>query len=124
MTLLMKFIDEELLLYRARWRLADYAGSWQALERAHVLAQSQALQHTRIHLLMLVFAMRRGNWHEVAGQIFRLIVAPIGSLTGTAPLGNTGGADVSAFQPMPISDEMRRKLGLAGVRAIGLDDPT
>lgn len=121
---LEKFIEEELLLYRARWQLADYSGSWRALERAHVLAQSQALQHTRIHLLMLVFATRRGNWREVAGQILRLVLAPIGSVTGTAPLGNTGGADVSAFQPMPISDEMRRKLGSAGVRAFNPDDPT
>lgn len=122
--LLKKFIEEELFLYRARWRLADYAGSWQALERAHVLAQSQALQHTRIHLLMLVFAVRRGKWREVGGQIFRLVLAPIGSVTGTAPLGNTGGADVSAFQPMPLSDEIRRKLTLAGVRVISLNDPT
>ena len=122
--LLKKFIEEELFLYRARWRLADYAGSWQALERAHVLAQSQALQHTRIHLLMLVFALRRGKWREVGGQIFRLVMAPIGSVTGTAPLGNTGGADVSAFQPMPLSDEIRRKLALAGVRAVSLNDPT
>lgn len=122
--LLKNFIEEELLLYRARWRLADYLGSWQALERAHVLAQSQALQHIRIHLLMLVFAMRRGDWREVVGQIFRLILAPIGSVSGTAPLGNTGGADVSAFKPMPISEELRRKLGLAGVRAFNPDDPT
>ncbi|HEV3401169.1 MAG TPA: DUF3703 domain-containing protein [Acidimicrobiales bacterium] len=41
------------------------------------------------------------------GQVLRLVLAGPGSLTGRYPLGNTGGANVSAFAPMPIPDDLR-----------------
>jgi hypothetical protein len=59
---------------------------------------------------MLVAAVRRKDRHETFGQIFRLIVAGPGSITGRYPVGNTGGANVSAFQPMPIPDDLRSYL--------------
>ena len=37
----------------------------------------------------------------------RLVVAGPGSLTGRYPMGNTGGANVSAFEPMPIPDDLQ-----------------
>ncbi|HEX5097742.1 MAG TPA: multicopper oxidase domain-containing protein, partial [Acidimicrobiia bacterium] len=43
-------------------------------------------------------------------QLFRVAVAAPGSLTGRYPMGNTGGADVSAFAPMPIPDDLRTLL--------------
>jgi hypothetical protein len=44
------------------------------------------------------------------GQIFRLVVAAPGSWTGRYPVGNTGGADVSAFRPMPIPEDLAKFL--------------
>jgi hypothetical protein len=48
------------------------------------------------------------------GQLFRLAVAAPGSLTGRFPAGNSGGADVSAFRPMAIPDDLRAVLEGAG----------
>jgi hypothetical protein len=59
---------------------------------------------------MFVAALRRRDVHEVLGQVFRLLVAAPGSLTGRYPVGNTGGANVSAFEPMPIPDDLQMYL--------------
>ena len=59
---------------------------------------------------MLSAATRRREWHEVLGQLFRLAVAAPGSVTGRYPVGNTGGANVSAFAPMPIPDDLKKVL--------------
>jgi hypothetical protein len=56
---------------------------------------------------MLAYAVRRRDRHEIIGQLTRVIVAGPGSWTGRYPVGNTGGADVSAFQPMPVPDDVR-----------------
>jgi len=56
---------------------------------------------------MLAAAVRRRDARELAGQVFRVLVAAPGSLTGRYPVGNTGGADVSAFAPMPIPEDLR-----------------
>jgi hypothetical protein len=59
---------------------------------------------------MLGAAGRRRDGREVAGQLLRLLLAVPGSLTGRYPVGNTGGAAVSAFRPMPIPDDLRALL--------------
>ena len=63
--------------------------------------------HLQTHLAMLSSAWRRRDRREVLGQWFRLLVAAPGSWTGRYPVGNTGGADVSAFRPMPVPDDLR-----------------
>jgi hypothetical protein len=52
-------------------------------------------------------AVRHRDGREIVGQGFRLIVAGPGSFTGRYPVGNTGGANVSAFLPMDIPDDLR-----------------
>ena len=42
--------------------------------------------------------------------MLRVLVAGPGSWTGRYPVGNTGGANVSAFQPMPVPDDLRAVL--------------
>ena len=85
----------------------DPSQAWAHLERAHILSQPMAGRHVRTHLAMLRFAVRTRKAHEVAGQVFRTLVAAPGSWSGKYPLGNTGGADVSAFAPMDIPDDLR-----------------
>jgi hypothetical protein len=85
----------------------DSAEEWKHLERAHILSQPTAWLHVRTHGAMLIAAVRRRDGHEVLGQVFRLLVAAPGSLTGRYPVGNTGGANVSAFEPMPIPDDLQ-----------------
>jgi hypothetical protein len=77
------------------------------LERAHILSQPLAGAHVRTHLAMLAYALRRRDGHEIVGQVLRVIVAGPGSWTGRYPVGNTGGANVSAFRPMPVPDDLR-----------------
>lgn len=66
--------------------------------------------HVRTHLAMLACALRQRRAHEIVGQVLRLVVAGPGSWTGRYPVGNTGGADVSAFRPMPVPDDLRSVL--------------
>jgi hypothetical protein len=56
----------------------------------------------RVHLAMLGYAIRLRQPREIIGQLARLALAPIGTITGRIPRGNTGRSNVSAFQPMPI----------------------
>jgi hypothetical protein len=88
----------------------DPGAEWAHLERAHILSQPMAGAHVRTHVAMLSTALRRRDRHELVGQLFRVIVAAPGSMTGKYPVGNTGGADVSAFVPMPIPDDLRSLL--------------
>jgi hypothetical protein len=63
---------------------------------------------------MLGAAVRRRDRREIVGQLFRLIVAAPGSFTGRYPIGNTGGANVSAFAPMPIPEDLQPLLTASG----------
>ena len=92
---------------RAARSTGDTGAEWTHLERAHILAQPMAGAHVRTHAAMFTAALRRRDGHELFGQLFRIIVAAPGSVTGKYPVGNTGGANVSAFRPMPIPDDLR-----------------
>ena len=76
---------------RAARRAGDSPREWRHLERAHIL----------------VAAVRRGEVRETVGQLARVLLAAPGSISGRYPVGNTGGADVSAFRPMPVPDDLR-----------------
>ena len=93
------------LASRAR-TTGDSAGEWQHLERAHILSQPNIRLHVATHLAMLAAAFRQRNRSEIVGQLARLLLAAPGSATGKYPRGNTGGADVSAFRPMPVPADL------------------
>lgn len=93
----------------ARYRaVGDTKSAFAALERAHVLGQLDFVPHVRVHWQMLRAGWASGNRREVTGQLLRIALVPVGHLVGRLPVGNTGGANVSAFQPMPISPELQR----------------
>ena len=92
-------------------RNQDAAGEWRCLERAHILSQPMAGAHVRTHVAMLGFGIRRRDRREIVGQLVRLVVAGPGSLTDKYPVGNSGGARVSALLPMAIPDDLRAVLG-------------
>jgi len=98
---------DEMSAARAARNRTDPAQEWKHLERAHILSQPSAWLHIRTHGSMVAAAVRRRDGHEVVGQLFRFLVAAPGSLTGRYPIGNTGGANVSAFEPMPIPDDLK-----------------
>lgn len=80
---------------------------WHHLERAHIVAQTRLWPHWQSHWKMLELAIRTGDWREAGGQITRLLLVPLGSLTGRLPIGNTGRANVSAFARMDIPPDLR-----------------
>ena len=102
-------LDEAVAL-RAR---REVEAAWRLLEDAHVLSQPWVRPHVRVHMAMFSLGWSQRNRAEVAGQLGRLIVAGPGSAFGRYPVGNTGRAAVSAFEPMPIRDDL----------ALLLDDP-
>jgi hypothetical protein len=88
----------------------DTRGAFAALERAHVLGQLDVLPHLRVHWHMLRVGWSQGDGREVLGQLMRIALVPVGHLLGRLPVGNTGGANVSAFKPMDIAPELQRLL--------------
>jgi FtsP/CotA-like multicopper oxidase with cupredoxin domain len=105
-TLREAWSQERAAAHAARTR-GDAAGEWRHLERAHILSQPMAGPHVRTHAAMLAYGFRQRDRREVVGQLLRLVVAGPGSWTGRYPLGNTGGANVSAVQPMPVPEDLR-----------------
>ncbi|HSI89327.1 MAG TPA: DUF3703 domain-containing protein [Pyrinomonadaceae bacterium] len=81
--------------------------AFQHLERAHVLGQADTAVHTRVHWLMLKAGIRRGDLGEVWGQVIRIIGAATKTPLGIYPKGNTGGANVYFFKPMPIAGDLQ-----------------
>jgi Protein of unknown function (DUF3703) len=100
-------------------REEEQALEWAHLERAHILSQPMAGRHVRTHLAMLAAGWRRRDMHEITGQLMRLVVAGPGSVTGRYPAGNTGGADVSAFRPMFMPEELAALLGAGSAAGAG-----
>jgi hypothetical protein len=100
----------ELDAARSARRNGDGEREWHHLERAHILSQPMVGPHVRTHVVMLATAVRRHDRREVVGQVFRLLVAGPGSITGRYPLGNTGGGDVSAFAPMSVPADLQAVL--------------
>tara|TARA_R110002094_G_scaffold205335_1_gene176180 strand:+ start:99 stop:449 length:351 start_codon:yes stop_codon:yes gene_type:complete len=100
-------------------RVAEWAGDFQTafthLERAHILSQKFALAHTATHLRMLRLGWRKKDFREVLGQFIRTIAALIFSRIWV-PVGNTGRANVSAFAPMPVPEDLAEVLGKTRVQ--------
>lgn len=97
---------------RCEWdnsRVAAAAGeldtAFRHLERAHILSQRLTGMHVRTHLAMLAHGWRRRDAREVLGQLSRAFAAACFSRIWV-PLGNTGGANVSAFKPMTVPRDL------------------
>jgi hypothetical protein len=80
------------------------------LERAHVLGQRDFSRHLKVHVLMLRAAWVLRDGREIRGQLLRTALVPLGHLLRRLPAGNTGGANVSAFEPMRVAPDLARLL--------------
>lgn len=95
------------------WRLAvtardagDLDAAFRHLDRAHVLGQRSTRLHVRSHLGMLGIGWRRRDAREIAGQLVRIVAAALFSRLWV-PVGNTGGANVSAMRPMAVPPDLQ-----------------
>jgi hypothetical protein len=92
----------------------DAANEFAHLERAHVLGQASTREHVCVHWRMLLWAWRHRDAREFFGQVYRLTGAATKTFIGLVPTGNTGGANVSPFKPMPIDPELDAIIRRAG----------
>ncbi|MBU2099591.1 MAG: DUF3703 domain-containing protein [Gammaproteobacteria bacterium] len=76
------------------------------LERAHVIGQESTYWHVKVHVLMLLWAVRNHSVREALGQLFRIVGAATETAFGLVPQGNTGGATVNPFKKMPIAPDL------------------
>ncbi|MBZ0333505.1 DUF3703 domain-containing protein [Marinobacter sp. AL4B] len=94
----------------ANAKRANLAGDAQQefayLERSHVIGQESTYWHVKVHILMLVWAVRNRSVREAVGQAFRIVGAATKTAFGLVPSGNTGGANVSPFREMPIGPDL------------------
>ena len=100
----MSFTDAEARSYdRLIARLAqtdDATQRWRLLMAAHVAGQHRLRLHWDSHVRMLGQARRERDLREMAGQLLRLALVPLGHALQRLPAGNVGRATVSAFAPM------------------------
>jgi ligand-binding SRPBCC domain-containing protein len=105
-----KLVWDEMALFAAAKSAGDTLAAWTALERVHIIAQPHMGMHIDSHITMLGYAIATRDMKEIMGQTLRLILAPLGNITGRLPIGNTGRANVSAFKPMPIPADINGAL--------------
>ncbi len=89
-------------------RQGDLARAYELLEEAHILGQHWIVPHLRSHWGMLHVSVLQFDVRELAGQLMRLVLVAPGTWLGRLPIGNTGRANVSAFQPMPIPERLQK----------------
>jgi hypothetical protein len=89
----------------------------QRLRRAHVLGQRDVGRHLRVHWLMLRAGWQLRDARETAGQLFRLLLVPLGHVSGRLPQGNPGTADVSAFAPHAVPADVAELLANEDARS-------
>ena len=102
-----RLIEQEMAAFEKARATDDCATAWRSLERAHIVSQPYLALHLDNHWHMLIFAFQQRDTKEVVGQIVRLVLAPLGALTGRIPVGNIGRSNVSAFTSMPIPEDLR-----------------
>ena len=99
------YVKAELELATKACNAGNIKLEFQHLENAHVLGQESTYWHVKVHILMLIWAVRNLKLREVTGQVFRIVGASTKTVFGLVPQGNTGGTNVSPFKAMPIKPE-------------------
>lgn len=100
----------ELSEYQSNMQANNLQKAWYHLERAHILGQPWAVEHSEVHWLMLRFGFKIKSLGEIRGQILRLIFGGVKSFVGKVPVGNTGGANVPPLLVMDIPQDLKQLL--------------
>lgn len=75
-----------------------------------MLGQASTVQHVRVHVQMLLWAVRHRRIRELLGQLLRIVGAATKTALGWVPTGNTGGSNISPFKPLPIPADLQATL--------------
>ena len=98
--------SHEWTLAQAARRAGDFDRAFHHFERAHILGQRHTWLHVKSHLGLLQVGWQRHDGREIVGQLMRIVAAALFSRIWV-PIGNTGGANVSATQPMPLPTDLQ-----------------
>ena len=98
--------ETEMSLTRSAYHAEDLDLAFHHLERAHILGQRYYVPHLQTHVGMMWIGWRRRDAREIFGQIIRLLAVAPAAIFKWVPIGNTGGANVSALKPMPIPEDL------------------
>lgn len=101
------FYEQEIFRANELSASKNYLKCWHHLERAHILAQPYAIEHTIVHWKMFCFGCKIKNTKEIIGQLPRLLFGGIKSFVGKVPVGNTGGANVPPLRSMEIPPDLK-----------------
>lgn len=93
---------------RSAYALQDLDTAFYHLERAHILGQRYFAPHLETHYWMWKIGIQRKDFREIFGQILRIIAVFPAAVLGWVPIGNTGGANVSALKPMAIPQDLKK----------------
>lgn len=107
------YVDAELASAERLEAAGETAARFRHLERAHVLGQASTFHHVRVHVLMLRWSLRHRVWQEARGQLLRIAGAATKTALGWVPSGNTGGANVSPFKPLPVPADLAAMISQA-----------
>jgi Protein of unknown function (DUF3703) len=97
-------------------RHGDVEAAWQHLARAHIVSQPSLGPHLRVHRMMLGLAVASKDLPEIAGQLLRLTLAPLGHILGRIPWGNIGRATVGIMTPARVPADIAEMYAEAGLR--------
>ena len=100
--------ESEITFSRVAYDAADLDLAFGHLERAHILGQRHYIPHLQTHVAMMWIGWRRRDGHEIFGQLIRLLAVAPAAIFKWVPIGNTGGANVSALKPMPIPEDLAK----------------
>ncbi len=106
-------VDHELQAAIDAEAAGDVRGSFDRLERAHVLGQASTVEHVRVHWRMFLWALRQHAGREARGQLLRIVGAATKTAFGRVPTGNTGGANISPFRRLPVPVELQQIISKA-----------
>jgi len=98
--------EREWLQADAARRAGDLDVAFHHLGRAHILGQRSTRLHVRSHVGMLSVALQWRDRRETSGQLLRIAAAALFSRL-RVPVGNMGGANVSAMRPMPVPPDLQ-----------------
>lgn len=80
---------------------------WDWLMAAHVVGQHDAGMHFDSHCRMLDLARRTRDWAEVAGQVLRIALLPLGHALRRIPAGNIGRSTVPVTRAMQPPEKVQ-----------------
>ncbi len=106
MTSIKSFIMNEYDGFQLASQRGDVGKSWNHLQRIHIVSQYNIYDHVWSHFIMLRYAIKIRSVKEVFGQVIRLVLAPMGHLTGRIPFGNRGTSDINPFVKEHMPDDI------------------